>query len=218
MFRRSKDGEAGNPADGEASADDIQAPPIKPFSKKGARAPNRPSSTAALSPSLTRLSFEIPGGTRRSFEIPGGTRLSDRGRAGQNESNKLTVGRDIHLKGEIKSCHKLVVEGKVEAALAGAHVIEVAPNGYFKGDAQVDQADISGRYEGTLIVRDILVIRARGRVSGSIRYGRIVIESGGEISGDMQALGPEREATTAPTTAAGRDEDADETAPHASST
>jgi cytoskeletal protein CcmA (bactofilin family) len=199
MFRRSKDSEAGT--------DDIQAPPIKPFSKKGSHSQNRPSSTAAPSQSITRRSFEIPGDTQRS----------DRGRARQNESNKLTVGRDIHLKGEITSCHKLVVEGKVEAALAGAHVIEVAPNGYFKGDAQVDEADISGRYEGTLIARDKLVIRARGRVSGSIRYGRIVIESGGEISGDMQALDPEREATTAPTTAR-RDEDADETAPHASST
>ena len=207
MFRRSKGGEGGNPADGEAGADDIQAPPIKPFSKKGAHAPNKPSFAAALRPSVTRPSLDIPGATRRT----------GRGRAGQSESNKLTVGRDIHLKGEITSCHKLVVEGKVEAALADAHVIEVAPSGYFKGDAQVDEADISGRYEGTLIARDKLVIRTSGRVSGSIRYGRIVIESGGEISGDMQALGPEPEATTAPATAR-RNEDADEKAPYTSST
>ncbi|MDP6603250.1 MAG: polymer-forming cytoskeletal protein [Rhodospirillales bacterium] len=207
MFRRSKDGDGGNPADGEAGAEDIQAPPIKPFSKKGSHAPNKPSSTADLRPSVTRPSLEIPGPTRRA----------DRSRAGQSESNKLTVGRDLHLKGEITSCHKLVVEGKVEAALADAHAIEVAPSGYFKGDAQVNEADISGRYEGTLIARDKLIIRAGGRVSGSIRYGRIVIESGGEITGDMQALGPEREVTT-DTESAKRDGEADKAAPYASST
>ncbi len=201
MFRRTKDGEGGNPAGGEAGAEDIPAPPIKPFSKKGSHAPSKPSSTAAL----------------RSSVIPGPTRRTDRSHAGQNESNKLTVGRDIHLKGEITSCHKLVVEGKVEAAIADAHVIEVAPSGYFKGDAQVNEADIGGRYEGTLIARDKLVIRASGRVSGSIRYGRIVIESGGEISGDMQALGPEREVTTDPP-ATKREEDADKAVPYASST
>ena len=105
----------------------------------------------------------------------------------------------------------------MEAAIADAHVIEVAPSGYFKGDAQVNEADIGGRYEGTLIARDKLVIRASGRVSGSIRYGRIVIESGGEISGDMQALGPEREVTTDPP-ATKREEDADKAVPYASST
>jgi len=76
----------------------------------------------------------------------------------------------------------------VEASLSDARVIEVAPSGYFKGDAQVEEADISGRYEGELTAKDKLIVRSSGRVSGSIRYGRIVIESGGEISGDMRSL------------------------------
>ncbi len=44
-----------------------------------------------------------------------------------------------------------------------------------------------GRFEGTLTVRKRLVIRATGRVSGTIRYGQIEIECGGRISGDVQA-------------------------------
>ena len=95
------------------------------------------------------------------------------------------------MNGEITSCDKLVVEGEVEASLSDAGVIEVAPTGVFKGNAQVDEADISGRFEGELVARDRLIVRAGGRISGSIRYGRIVIESGGEISGDMQTLSPE---------------------------
>ena len=67
-------------------------------------------------------------------------------------------------------------------------MIEVAPTGHFKGDAQVDEADVSGRYEGRLTAKDKLTVRSTGRVSGSIRYGRIVIEAGGQVSGDMQTL------------------------------
>lgn len=104
------------------------------------------------------------------------------------DNKRLVVGRDIRLSGEITACDKLVVEGHVEVSLPGARVIEVSQSGYFKGAADVEEADISGRFEGELIARDRLVVRAGGRISGTIRYGRIVIESGGEISGDMQTL------------------------------
>ena len=76
----------------------------------------------------------------------------------------------------------------IEVTLPAARLIEVAPTGVFKGNADVEEADISGRFEGELIARGRLVVRAGGRVQGKIRYGRIVIEQGGEISGDMQTL------------------------------
>ena len=60
--------------------------------------------------------------------------------------------------------------------------------GFFKGNVVVEEADISGRFEGELTVTSQLTVRAGGRVSGTIRYGKIVIEAGGEISGDMSAL------------------------------
>ena len=82
----------------------------------------------------------------------------------------------------------MVVEGHIEVRLKDARVIEVSQTGYFKGNADVEEADISGNFEGELIARDRLVVRSGGRISGTIRYGRIVIESGGEISGDMQTL------------------------------
>lgn len=167
-------------AQGEEGTRKFDAPPLKPFSKKGSHTPGQ----AAFRP-------EIP---RRVVEIPGSPRRIDRGRPVDAENKKLIVGQDIHLSGEITSCDRLVVEGRVEASLTNARVIEVAPNGFFKGDAQVEEADISGRYEGTLIAYEKLTVRTGGRVSGSIRYGNIVIESGGEISGDMHALSQEEQA------------------------
>lgn len=107
------------------------------------------------------------------------------------ESKKLIVGREIVLSGQITSCERLVVEGRVEASLTESRLIEIAESGHFKGSAEIDAADIAGRYEGTLTVRERLFIRSTGKISGKITYGQIEIEPGGEISGEVH-VGPRR--------------------------
>jgi cytoskeletal protein CcmA (bactofilin family) len=107
------------------------------------------------------------------------------------ESKKLIVGREIVLSGQITSCERLVVEGRVEASLTESRLIEIAESGHFKGSAEIENADIAGRYEGTLTVRERLFIRSTGKISGKITYGQIEIEPGGEISGEVH-VGPRR--------------------------
>lgn len=103
------------------------------------------------------------------------------------EVRKLIVGREISLAGEITSCDWLVVEGSVEANLANCRDIEISDTGVYKGSASIEQAEIRGRFDGVLNVRKRLFIRASGRVTGTVRYGQIEIERGGQISGDVQA-------------------------------
>jgi len=109
-------------------------------------------------------------------------------RSGRESVSKLIVGPDIKLKGaEITDCDTLVVEGRVEASM-DSRVIQIAENGVFVGKAGIDIAEIRGRFEGELTARKQLVIRATGKVSGKVRYGKVAIEEGGEISGDIAAL------------------------------
>ncbi|HTW52662.1 MAG TPA: polymer-forming cytoskeletal protein [Stellaceae bacterium] len=100
---------------------------------------------------------------------------------------QLTVGREISLSGEIASCDTLIVEGSVEANLQNCRDVDIAETGLFKGSAEIDNADVRGIFEGSLVVRKRLLIRAGGQVSGTIRYGQIEIELGGQIAGDVQA-------------------------------
>lgn len=180
--------EAKDMSDDATDSDTGSAPPFKPFSRRGSHAPAKPPSSTSHLPEYQRRAPDIPGSTPRRLDRP---------RSGETESRRLIVGRDIQLNGEITECDKLVVEGHVEIKLPGARVLEVSPSGFFKGNAEVEEADISGRFEGDLTARERLIIRAGGRVNGAVRYGRIVIESGGEIAGDMQTLEPsERPADT----------------------
>lgn len=108
---------------------------------------------------------------------------------GSNKSGKrvLTVGNDILLKGEIATCDRLVIEGKVDATLNDVHTVEIAETGSFRGAAHIEDAEISGLFEGDLIVRNRLVIYATGRVRGKITYGEIEIERGGELTGEIKS-------------------------------
>lgn len=101
----------------------------------------------------------------------------------------LTVGNDILLKGEIATCDRLVIEGKVDATLNDVHTVEIAECGSFKGSAQIEDAEISGLFEGDLVVRGRLVIYATGKVRGKISYGEIEIERGGELTGEIKMTG-----------------------------
>ena len=102
-----------------------------------------------------------------------------------SEGSKLTVGPNIKLRGvEITDCDTLVVEGTVEATM-NSRVIQIAETGAFKGAAEIDIAEIRGNFDGELTVREKLVVFATGKVTGKVRYGKIVIEEGGQISGEV---------------------------------
>ncbi len=104
------------------------------------------------------------------------------------EGRKLVVGREICLSGEIKTCEKLVVEGKVEADLSDSQSLEISEPGLFRGNATVEDCEISGTFEGELTVTGTLVITPTGRVSGKIRYADLDVARGGRISGDIDSL------------------------------
>jgi cytoskeletal protein CcmA (bactofilin family) len=101
--------------------------------------------------------------------------------------SKLTVGPNIKLKGvEITDCDTLVVEGSVEATM-DSRLMQIAERGAFKGSAEIDIAEIRGQFEGNLTVRQKLVIYSTGKVTGRVRYGKIVIEEGGQIAGEIES-------------------------------
>ncbi len=99
----------------------------------------------------------------------------------------LVVGPGIQVKGGIQSCDTLVVEGKVEASLK-VRKLELRPGGSFTGKAEVEEAEITGDFDGELAASSELTLGSGGRVNGKVRYRRIVIEDGGQVSGDINLL------------------------------
>ena len=108
------------------------------------------------------------------------------------ESGELVIGRGIRVKGQIGACKTLVVEGELDASVE-VRMLRLLEGGEFKGAAVVQDADLMGYFDGRLTVTGRLRLSPSARVAGQIRYHRIVIEEGGEISGDIVALATEPE-------------------------
>jgi len=158
------------------------------FGKRETNTPNSPFGGANVTPpsaaSASRIAQPITGTSTSSSAVS--TAASSNNSSTNEIGSKLIVGPNIKLKGvEINDCDTLVVEGFVEATI-DSRVIQIAEKGEFKGSAGIDLAEIRGDFEGELTVRQKLVIYATGKVTGKIRYGRLVIEEGGQISGDVQ--------------------------------
>lgn len=116
--------------------------------------------------------------------------------------SQLFIGPNIKLKGvEISDCDVLIVEGQVEATV-NSKAMQIAKPGTLKGVAVIDVAEIDGEFSGELTAHSKLIVRGTGRVSGKIRYGRLIVADGGEISGDVQRIDavPDVQAKTAPST------------------
>lgn len=136
-----------------------------------------------MQPSKPSSSGFVPEIPRRTLDLPGSS--SRRGGAPRSESKKLTVGPEISLTGEITACDSLIVEGTVDATLENSRHLEVTDSGHFKGKVTIDEAIIGGRFEGTLVVRKTLHVRSSGRITGSVRFGQLEVELGGQIDGDI---------------------------------
>jgi len=101
----------------------------------------------------------------------------------------LIIGPGVSVSGEITSCNRLIVQGKIKAKLADCPNVIIKEGGVFEGESATEEADVQGSFEGNLVVSKRLQIRATGRVSGTIAYGEIEIERGGKISGDLKHAG-----------------------------
>ena len=165
--------------DAETAAKETQAPTAQqsplPARTADGTVPIMPSRRSVIRPEVVRRSADYhSSGTDSDMTI-----------GNYSDGKKLIVERDIALSGSINACEKLVVEGRVEASISDCQEIEVAETGTFKGEAEIDVAEISGVFEGTLIARELLLVRNTGRITGNIRFGRLEVERGGKIEGDV---------------------------------
>jgi cytoskeletal protein CcmA (bactofilin family) len=119
------------------------------------------------------------------------------GRPAPAERRTLVVGRGISVQGTVQDAERLVVEGTVEASMIHATELSISPGGVFKGEVEVEDAEVAGTIDGTLTARGNLIVRASGKVLGTARCRRLQVEDGGQITGRIEML-TEGSSTTPP--------------------
>lgn len=130
----------------------------------------------------------------RRAAAPGAGARDFRVRGIDSEGRSLAIPRGIAFSGRIGACETLLVEGVVESDLDRCRVLAVPPGGVFRGNADVETAEIAGTVKGRLTVRGMLRLRASGRIlCETIAYGELAIERGGVVIGAVRPLREEAE-------------------------
>ncbi len=164
------------PAAGNANANPARASTATPAAPPARAEPAHPAAPAPSTPA--------PAATATPAAAPAPAANPDAPRDGST----LSVGINIKLKGvEISDCDHLVIEGLVEATVH-SKVMHIEKPGTLTGTALIDVAEVHGVFTGELTARTRLVVHGTGRVSGTIRYGSLVVAEGGELSGDVKQL------------------------------
>jgi cytoskeletal protein CcmA (bactofilin family) len=134
----------------------------------------------------------------RPMGAPGPGRVPGREPA---ERRTLVVGRGISLQGTVQDAERLVVEGTIEASMIHATELSIALGGVFKGEVEVEDAEVAGTIDGTLTARGNLIVRATGKVLGTARCRRLQVEDGGQITGRIEMINDSTPRPTAETRA-----------------
>ena len=157
----------------------LDVPPFRPAQPQEVQSMSRQPFTTAPTPQAVP-----PVGVRPNTGLPP-IRTPARD---PSERRTLVVGRGISVQGTVQDAERLVVEGTVEASMIHATELAISPGGIFKGEIEVEDAEIAGTMDGTLTARGSLIVRGTGKVQGTARCRRLQVEDGGQISGTMEML------------------------------
>lgn len=103
-----------------------------------------------------------------------------------SEPNVAYIGEGVAFKGEIAVPDVIVVDGLVEGDLT-ARSVRVGPSGSIKGNIIATDCDVHGIIAEKVEVKQLLIVRATGRIEGNVSYGELQIEKGAVISGGFSS-------------------------------
>ena len=149
--------------------------------------PSPPTTPAAVPPTGMPPQTTMPGSMAAPGPRPTMPGMVSRA-PNTSERRTLVVGRGISVQGTVQDAERLVVEGTVEASMIHATELSISPGGVFKGEVEVEDAEVAGTIDGTLTARGNLIVRATGKVLGTARCRRLQVEDGGQITGRMEML------------------------------
>jgi cytoskeletal protein CcmA (bactofilin family) len=100
---------------------------------------------------------------------------------------KAILGKNVIVKGEIRSQEDLTIEGEVEGTIDMIeHRLTIAANGKVRANVKVRELEVLGSIHGKIEAVDRVYIRKGAQLVGDIRSAGIIIEDGGYIKGSIE--------------------------------
>lgn len=100
------------------------------------------------------------------------------------KEHSIFIGEGVVFKGSIRAPNQAIISGQFDGELDARDVL-IGSSGVMTGKTTAQFVDVKGVLNETVTSRELLIVRSSGRVHGTVTYGEIEIERGGQVKGDM---------------------------------
>jgi cytoskeletal protein CcmA (bactofilin family) len=104
------------------------------------------------------------------------------------------IGRSASIQGDIEFSGGLHIDGRVagnvRVAPGGAAALSISEHGVVEGSVEAPQVVLNGTVKGDIVAAERVVLGAKARVLGDVRYGVIEMALGAEITGRLIPASP----------------------------
>lgn len=98
-------------------------------------------------------------------------------------SGATIIAAGTTLKGDINSTGDIRIDGTLQGNIQSTAKVVIGANGVVEGDIAGQQADIMGKINGTIKVKELLQLKGGSSVSGNIYASKLQIETNANFNG-----------------------------------
>jgi cytoskeletal protein CcmA (bactofilin family) len=103
------------------------------------------------------------------------------------KDKSIFIGTGVVFKGSIHAPDQAIISGSVEGDLVARDVL-IGAAGVVSGNTAADFVEVKGELNNNVVTKNVLIVRATGKVNGDVTYGELEIERGGKINGSMKQV------------------------------
>jgi cytoskeletal protein CcmA (bactofilin family) len=96
--------------------------------------------------------------------------------ASTTSSNSLVQGTNIE--GTLQADKDIRIDGTLKGSLNCKGKVIIGPTGYITGEVTCENAVIEGRFEGILVVGDVLHVKESAKIEGDVTTQKLVVQPG----------------------------------------
>ena len=96
------------------------------------------------------------------------------------------IGRGTTIQGDIEAEGSLRIEGRLLGNLSTQSKLVLAPGAYLKGNILAKEVEIGGAMEGKIEASEVLTLRAKANIKGTLHVRRLVVEVGAQFNGQCR--------------------------------